>query len=143
MARLLRRNSLPDRLLYFAVALSPIGVLLHFLLQLHHGAYPPDADSIMIPAFMYLVLPFPAFLILAICGRRRLDAPKLHFFWNTERNWASLLWTVLCIYPIGAFVFFLILDAIHPLLLSSLIYTAFLTIALVVYRAGAISGEPS
>jgi uncharacterized membrane protein YhhN len=77
--------------------------------------------------------------MLAHQGRIGLDSPHLYFVWNPDRHFMSLLWTIVCIYPLGIFLLFLLLHSITPLSIPSLIYVTSMLIALLVYRAGAIS----
>jgi hypothetical protein len=134
-----KRKSAVERLLLLAVLLSPVFVTAHFLFRLASNAYPPEADSIGIPIFAYLIFPYPLFVLLAFKGRNGLASHDLHVFWNPKRFGNSLLWTLLCIYPIGLFMTFILLDAIDAISIPSCAYSLILWIALGVYRSGAIS----
>ncbi len=133
-----KKNSVFEKWLSNAVAASPLLVTVHFFYRASSNAYPPEADSIGIPIFTYWIFVWPMFLTIAIRGREGLDCVPRHIFWNPQRNWTSLLWTILPLYP-GLYVLFLFLDAASGWVIPSMLYSLFLGVALFVYRAGGIS----
>ena len=135
-------RSKTERVLFLSVLLSPIFVLSHFAYRLFTNAYPPVAGSVMIPIGIYWIFPFPLFALITLKGRSGLDSPRLRLLWNPERHVVSLLWTIVSIYPVGLYVVFILLDAISGIGIPSIIYVTVLFLALLLYRAGALSRLP-
>jgi len=135
-------RSKTERVFCLSVLLSPIFVFLHFTYRLLTNAYPPDADSVMIPIGIYWIFPFPLFALMTLKGRSGLDSPSLRLLWNPERHVVSFLWTIVSIYPVGLYLVFILVDAISGIAIPSIIYVTVLFLALLLYRAGALSRLP-
>ena len=93
------------RLITLPVFLSP--VLLAFVLYetSANNAYPPQADSLGIPLFGYIIFCCPlAFYFASKIKARKLSKPKIKL-WNDRRDFLSLLSLALSIYPLGCLWF--------------------------------------
>ncbi len=103
------------------------------------GAYPPDADSIGIPIGIYCFFPFPFMALMTFTGRHGLGEKRLHLLWNPGRHFTSIVWTLVSIFPVGLWLYYLVADSIIAGSIPSLLYFSMLVIAVFIYRAGAIS----
>ena len=98
-----QKIKMSKKLLTIPVYFSPI--LLFYVLNetFMNKAYPPEADSIMIPFFGYLFFFYPiAIYLVSKIETDELSKPVIKF-WNTKRNIFSFFSLILSIFPLGLF----------------------------------------
>ena len=85
------------------VYLSPLWVFYVLYETSLNDAYPPEADSIAIPFFDYILLCYPIALYFALKIKSyELARPRIRL-WNSRRRLMSFLSLALSIYPLGVF----------------------------------------
>ena len=93
------------RIITLPVFCSPVLLLCVLYETFENNAYPPQADSLGIPLFGYLIFYCPlAFYFASKIKAKKLSKPTIKL-WNDRRDFLSLLSLVLSIYPLGYFWF--------------------------------------
>ncbi|MCP5550829.1 MAG: hypothetical protein H7A53_08065 [Akkermansiaceae bacterium] len=124
------------------ICFSPVilcGILLETTMN---DAYPPEADSLGIPLFSYLLFLFPiALYLLSKIEGGRLRRPKT-LLWNAERHGFSAVSMILSIFPLGLFWFGYLLIGISSGSIGAIFGSTLLLAATFLVRTFAIQPFP-
>jgi hypothetical protein len=122
---------------------APLVVTRYYYVELEHGSFPIEADSIGIPIFSFVILTVVTapltWGVIWLCARRYPGAVSL-VVWNVERPLWSALWT--CAFVGSALVFLFLApwsDAVrHPFLVTHICVDLYV---LLVLRSGLVAQD--